>query len=147
MLAADAAFGKSSFLFFGFAQKRGGGGRLVVFIKADHGEIAGIGVLSFACLEILRFNADADFHGGSSDIVNRSFESERFTDENGFAKVNLIDRNRDASRAAVARGAHISDSIRHRKNGSAVNIAGGVRVMGHHQISCFDARLGSFFRF
>ena len=95
--------------FGGDFQRRDGNG-FAVFDR-DHGEVAAVGMAHFAGADVLRLDADADFHRGSACVVDAGVEGYQVADVYRFFKQNFIDRQGNAVVAAVTAGAGISNLV------------------------------------
>ena len=113
-------------------QRRDGNGFAV--FNRDHGEVAAIGMAHFAGADVLRFDADADFHGGSARVVDAGVEGYQVADVYRLFKQDFIDRQGNALITAVTAGAGISDLVEQAQKFAAVNVAAEIGGVRHHQL-------------
>ena len=131
-LAFFGFFVTAALAFGGDFQRRDGDG-LAVFDR-DHGEVAAVGMAHFAGADVLRFDADADFHGGSARVVDAGVEGYQVADVYRLFKQDLIDRQGNAVVAAVTAGAGISDLVEQAQKFAAVDVAAEIGGVRHHQL-------------
>ena len=99
------------------------------------------------CCQIFSFNPDSDFHRGTSNIIDRGFKRNKFSDLNRLSEINLIDGNGHATGPGMASSTNISRAIRDEKNRASVHCPRDVRVLGHHELAHFDLGLRYGFAF
>ena len=117
---------------FGGDFQRWDGNGFAVFNR-DHGEVAAIGMAHFAGADVLRFDADADFHRGSARVVDAGVEGYQVADVYRLFKQDFINRQGNAIITAVTAGAGISDLVEQAQKFAAVDVAAEIGGVRHHQ--------------
>ena len=80
-------------------------------------------------------------------IINGSLQRHQFADPDGISEIDLVDRNGDAAGPRMPCRAHISHAVGDRQQGAAVNRAGDIGVLRHHELAHFGFGLANGFVF
>jgi len=104
------------------------------------------GVGGFAGEGVFLVDADADFHGGTADVVDAGLEDDVVADVDGLLEDKRVDAGGDGLFAAVLLGGHGGDDVYPADDGATEGGAVLVGVVGHYDVAGLDDAVGGAFR-
>jgi hypothetical protein len=108
-----------------------------VLVDGDEREIAGIRMPTLARHELFGLDADADFHGRTTDEVDARLHDDEIAQMYRLSKVDTVDRGGHDRRSGMAKGGDRRRLVHHRHDDAAEHVSEVVRVAGHHELGGF----------
>ena len=142
MFGAEDGLFPASFFVVGDGRNGGNGKWIMVLVDGDQGYIGGGGLEAGLVDGVFSGYLDADFHAGAVGIVDHRAEDDMLSNIYWIMEGNGVDGGSDGGPLAVSHGCHRGDHIYPGEDDAAEDGAMGVSVVGHDEITGFDAALG-----
>jgi hypothetical protein len=117
----------------GFRQESWNLSRMPSIVDRDEREIARIRVAAHTRNQVLRLDADADFHRCAADVVDARLEHDEVAQVDGLAKVDAVDGSSHARGPCVTDRGNGRRLVHERHDDAAEHVAQVVGVLGKHE--------------
>ena len=113
-------------------------------VKGNKSQVGRCNVTQFTGAHVLSLDPDTDLHGRAVGHVQAALEGQQVTNVDRAVKVNSFNRGSDHIGAGIAAGNDKGGVVNELHDNPAVDIAGRVGVVGHHDMGNYGStELGS----